>query len=410
MTARRILFCIHLCAGTAAGVVIFTMSFTGIVLAFERQIVRWADREYRVESEPGQHRMAIDSLIANVQAAQGGGISAITVRSDPADAVEFSLGRERTIFVNPYTGQILGEGSRGIRNIFAQVENVHRWFGMGKENRRLGHAITGACTLVFLLLVLSGPILWWPKEWTGPNLKKILLFRTGSSLRAVFWNWHNVAGIWCAVPLFLIVFTGVIMAYPWANTALYRLTGNEPPAQPQASAAGQRPQEREVRNAATAVVLEPLFVRAEEQVSDWKSIVLRLPVSARKPVEFSIDSSAGGRPQQRSQLSLDSASGAVVRWEPFTSYNLGRRLRIWARFTHTGEAGGVLGQAIAALAAFGACVGVFTGLTLSLWRFLSGRRVLLRNMSARIVKATARVLPETRKCICAMPTRKVHRS
>lgn len=385
MTPRRILFWIHLCAGIVAGIVIFTLSITGVMLAFERQIVRWADREYRVEPQPGQHRVAIDALIASAQAAQGGGLSAITVRSDPAAPVELSLGRERTFFANPYTGEILGEGSRRVRSFFSTVEDVHRWYGMGKWNRPVGHAVTGSCTLMFLILVLSGPILWWPREWTWPNLKKILLFRSGSSVRALFWNWHNVVGIWCALPLLLVVITGVIMAYPWANNALYRLTGNQPPAQQQPAAAGQRSRERDSREPAGSVVLEPLFVRAEAQVPEWKSIALRLPVSAPKPVEFSIDASGGGRPQLRSQLALDPASGAVVRWEPFASYNLGRRLRIWARFTHTGEAGGLPGQILAAVVAGGACVGVFTGLWLSVRRFLSWKRSGPRKKEATLV-------------------------
>jgi uncharacterized iron-regulated membrane protein len=86
-------------------------------------------------------------------------------------------------------------------------------------------------------------------------------------------------------------------------------------------------------------------------------------------VTLAIDRGDGGRPDLRSQLTLDAATGAVIRWEPFSSYNRGRQFRAWARFTHTGEAFGLLSQSIAVTASAGASLLVFTGLSLALRRF-----------------------------------------
>jgi uncharacterized iron-regulated membrane protein len=93
-----------------------------------------------------------------------------------------------------------------------------------------------------------------------------------------------------------------------------------------------------------------------------------------------MDRGNGGRPDLRSQLTLDTASGAVTSMEDFSSYNRGRRLRLWARFTHTGEAFGATGQTIAGIASLGTSLLVFTGLSLALRR-LAGwtkRRTLKR--------------------------------
>ena len=100
--------------------------------------------------------------------------------------------------------------------------------------------------------------------------------------------------------------------------------------------------------------LDKLFARAGQQVPDWTTISLRLPNTASDTLTFSIDRGNGGRPDLRSQLTLDPATGEIVRWEPFSSYNRGRQLRAWARFTHTGEAGGLPGQTIAVIASAGA--------------------------------------------------------
>ena len=118
---------------------------------------------------------------------------------------------------------------------------------------------------------MTGPILWWPKEWTWNNLKKITLFRGGPWGRARDWNWHNVLGFWCAVPLLLIVVTGVIMSYPWANNLLYRMTGNTPPPPPQT--AGQAAAER---GAASRKTSRPERAEARScRISrDWTSCLL----------------------------------------------------------------------------------------------------------------------------------------
>ena len=47
MTFRKILFWLHLIAGLIAGVLIAVMCFTGTVLAFEKELVAYAERDAR---------------------------------------------------------------------------------------------------------------------------------------------------------------------------------------------------------------------------------------------------------------------------------------------------------------------------------------------------------------------------
>ncbi|HEX7955800.1 MAG TPA: PepSY-associated TM helix domain-containing protein, partial [Pyrinomonadaceae bacterium] len=105
-------------------------------------------------------------------------------------------------------------------------------------------------------------------------------------------------------------------------------------------------------------------------------ITLQLPQKPEAPVAFAIDRGNGGQPQLRSQLTLDRATGEVVRWEPYANNTAGRRLRTWLRFAHTGEVYGLAGQTVAALASLGGAFLVYTGLALALRRlraWLAGR-------------------------------------
>jgi uncharacterized iron-regulated membrane protein len=110
-----------------------------------------------------------------------------------------------------------------------------------------------------------------------------------------------------------------------------------------------------------------LWARAEQQVSGWQSISLRLPESSGALLSFTIDQGNGGQPQKRSQLTLERTTGQVIRWEPFSSLTLGRQIRSLLRFAHTGEVAGILGQTIAGIATGGSTVLVWTGLALT-WR------------------------------------------
>ena len=68
------------------------------------------------------------------------------------------------------------------------------------------------------------------------------------------------------------------------------------------------------------------------------------------------------------------------RWEPSSANNAGRQLRSWIRFSHTGEAGGIPGETIAAIASLGATFLRGTGISLAIRRVLrsiAGRRLAI---------------------------------
>ena len=98
-----------------------------------------------------------------------------------------------------------------------------------------------------------------------------------------------------------------------------------------------------------------------------------MPNSPTAPLAFTIDRGNGGRPDLRAQLTLDPRTSEVAKWEPFASNNMGRQLRLWSRWVHTGEAGGLFGQTLAGLASLGGAVLVYTGFALAWRRFFFKR-------------------------------------
>lgn len=391
MRFERVVFWLHLAAGCIAAIAILIMSVTGVALTYERQLAEWADmRHYDVGPSAEQpSRLSADALVARVRAQRSDGpLGTLTLRSSPSAPANITIGRS-ALYVDPYTGAVLGEGSARIREVLNRLRDWHRWLGAGPEQRAMPRAITGASNLAFLFLVVSGVYLWWPKAWRWSHLRNVLWFRRGLTPRARDFNWHNTIGFWCAVPLFIVVLSGVVISYPWASDLVYRAAGEEPPRfgprGPDLGGGGARGTE-EARPWTPARDLESLVEGATQQVPDWRTISFRVPSNEDGEVSLNVDRGTGGEPQKRATLVLESGTAGVAAWQPFSSQSRGRRWRSLMRFGHTGEYWGLAGQTIAGIASLGAAVLMWTGLALAWRRF---RRWLRHRGAVEETQSTA---------------------
>jgi uncharacterized iron-regulated membrane protein len=380
---RKVIFWLHLTCGIAAGVVILVMSVTGLLLAWERQMTEAADVPAVSAPGSGRARLTVEELIPKAAAAKPG--AALTELSLPRAEdvpVRASFGRAATLYIDPWTGEKLDALSPGTREFFRAVTGIHRWLGASEENRGIGKAVTGAGNLIFLFLVLSGLYLWWPRILKWSAFRPVMWFRRKLSGKARDWNWHNVLGFWSAIPLALIVASGVVISYPWASALVFRIAGETPPPPgPPPGANGPRSGNGNAARAGGAppeaaapadfTGLNAAFAAAQTTSSGWQTINLRLP--AAKDAVFTVLDAPRGRPDLQSTVTVNRSTAAVVKREDLSSQSPGRRARTWLRWIHTGEAGGFWGQTLAAIVSASAIVLVWTGFALT-WRRFSGRR------------------------------------
>ncbi len=377
MGIRKVLFWLHLSAGVTSGLFIFIMAATGVLLAFERQIADFVDHDIQFVTVPSEaHARPVNDLLNAVRRARMGRPTAIVLRNQPQAATQFSIGRGKTVYVDPYSGAVLGVSSAAAHDFFFNLERLHRALGAPLGSKSIGHWLAAISNLLFGALILLGVILWLPRKWSWKPMRASIAFRRGLRGRAREWNWHNVLGIWCALPLLVIVLTGVVMSFEWANNLLFRVTGSAPPAYGR-DAGARRAQDR-LSGTGREPDYDYLFTIAKNFNTQWRTITLNIVSDAKGPVAADVDTGTGGQPQKRTRYLLDRDTGAVLRTTTFADGSLGQRLRAFVRFGHTGEYYGVLGQAIAALASFGACLLVYTGVSLSIRR-LSAKLKRKRN-------------------------------
>ena len=362
---RKVIFWIHLTSGLLAGIVIFIMSVTGALLSFERNIIEWSESDQRYASAPaGTPKLSAQQVVDKFREQRPDAKpSAITIANEPNAAWLVGLGREGQVYLDPYTGEIKGDGNKTVRGFFSTMRDWHRWIGLSGDQRPIGKAITGASNLLFLLLAISGIYIWFPRKLEWKRVRPVFWFRRGISGKARNFNWHNVIGFWTSLVLIVLTLTATVISYQWASNLLYTLTGNEAPQQG-GPGGGQQGEQAY----AWPTNLDAAWMTAENQAPGWKSVSLRLPL-AKDSAVFTIDEGIYWNIFGRSPLTVDAKTASVAKWEPYGEQNAGRQLRSWFRFTHTGETGGLPGQIIGFIACIGGAFLVWTGFSLVLRRF-----------------------------------------
>jgi uncharacterized iron-regulated membrane protein len=380
MKFRKAIFWLHLICGIITASIVLIMSITGVALTYEKQMTSWADqRLYRIDIPADGQKLSPENLFDIFSASRPESIpSSLSISSDPSSPAGIQLGRYETIYVNPYSGEILGPGAQGIRAFFRVMTDWHRWLALAGENRPVGRALTGACNLGFLFLVISGFYLWWPRKWTPRAIRNTTWFRTGLSSKMRDSNWHYVFGFWCTLPLILIVASAVVISYPWASNLVFQLAGSDPPAQSGPPGPKSKPGPPPAAPSAPPAPLDLSGIdRAAEHIrnrtEEWKTIIIQLPAPADEIVAFTVESGLGGQPQLRSTVIVDRNSGEIVRETGFGDMDPGLRARIWLRFVHTGEYYGFWGQTIAGIASVAGVILVWTGVALAYRRYRTWR-------------------------------------
>ena len=234
LSTRNILFQLHWFLGITAGLVLAVMGVTGALISFEGEILA-AINPGVVTVAPGRTPplpapVLIDRITAQVPGIR---IGRLIVDSDPGRAatVTYTIGKEKRgkggerqrRFVDPATGQILGE-ARG-EGFFETVENLHRWLALPGHGNGIGRQITGFAALSLIFFALSGLYLRWPRrplDWR--NWLVLDLRKTGRNLYRAL---HAVIGGWVLAFYLISAGTGLWWSYGWYRDGVQYLLGTE---------------------------------------------------------------------------------------------------------------------------------------------------------------------------------------
>lgn len=349
---------IHLYLSLAAGAVIMIACITGAILVFEKDLQETFNKEQYFVKPEGQ-RQSADLLVKNLTGEHPDfKVTSLKVYSDPKRTVEVGYKENdapvkafkekdgqakaskapeavrKSAFLNPYTGKVTALYSYR-ETFFYKVFALHRWL-LGK-NDGIGKYIVGVATFIFLFILLTGVILWWPK--TRNILVQRIKIKWDGSWQRLNHDFHIVLGFYTAIFLFIFAFTGLAWSFQWFNKAIYTVTNSEikPPADPPLSAylAGT-----------PGLGLQDILTESSVQFRDALYYNITVPKDSAGVYSVSI-LPEGAAEMASDTYYLDQYTGKIVGSLKFSDKNLGQRVRSTFKPVHTGSIFGIYSKLIA---------------------------------------------------------------
>ncbi|MEN7551572.1 PepSY-associated TM helix domain-containing protein [Rapidithrix thailandica] len=232
MTFKKLVGKLHLWLGLGSGLVVFIVSITGCIYVFSQEIHQFVDREV-LEVPASSSGTRLPASVLWEKAAQALGedrpIGWASQYRDPKASWSYStyqpnpealtyfgaLEKYESVYLDPYTGEVLGFIDHKY-DFFNIVKFLH-WSLL--LNTPYGQPIVGWSTFIFVILLISGMILWWPKNKKAR--KQRFTVKWNARWRRVNYDLHNVLGFYIASMALILAFTGMVWAFTWFKGLVY---------------------------------------------------------------------------------------------------------------------------------------------------------------------------------------------
>ncbi len=220
MSFKKIIGKIHLWLGLTAGLVVLFLGITGCILAFEIEIRNFTEAYRKVE--PQNKAYLLPSALKEIAEKHLASKKALGIeypgRSKAALASYYDSSHYEIVFLNPYTGQLLKHKNMK-DDFFRIVVDGHFYLWLPAE---IGQPVVASATLIFLIMMITGIILWWPKNKAAA--KQRFSIKWNARWRRKNYDLHNVLGFYMAWVSIFIALTGLVWGFQWFAKTVYWVT------------------------------------------------------------------------------------------------------------------------------------------------------------------------------------------
>lgn len=270
---------LHLWLGLTVGFFVLVISITGALYVFKDEIQNVTRKDYIHHNEQNISQKKILPLRSLEQK-----VAAQTKEKYPLHWAEIPIDKTKsykfyyyernpnawnyfdeyviykTAYVNPFTGKVLAleDEKNGFFNI---VKFIH-WSFLLKSD--WGTYIVGIPVLIFLIMLISGIILWWPKNKIARKQRFWFQWKNIKSWRRKNYDLHSILGFYSSIFALILTLTGLFYAFFFVQAALYVLFSGGETVYPDFSHIKTKAP-IEMRNAGT---LDKMAQKVEELYSD----------------------------------------------------------------------------------------------------------------------------------------------
>lgn len=228
MALRKKILTLHKILGLVTGAVVFIVAITGCCWAFRDEIESLYDHYKYVTPQdkpvitPTQAKEIAKGLFPNNSVH---GTLFKNAKDEAVEVIFYDAEPEfyRSVFLNPYSGEVI-QVDDYLTGFFAFILKGHMRLWLPKD---IGEQVVGVSILLFIVMIISGFILWWPKK--RKNLKQRITFDWKSTTRWKRKNFdlHTIVGFYICSLALVVAFTGSVISYNWLKYVVYVSAGGD---------------------------------------------------------------------------------------------------------------------------------------------------------------------------------------
>ncbi|UVO49022.1 PepSY domain-containing protein [Sphingomonas sp. SUN019] len=357
----------HFYAGLFCIPFVLWLALTGSVYLFRPQIEALIDRPYADVATTGPRERAARQSAAAVAAVPGSVLHRYQLPDTPTQAVQIIVGKDKAetrVYVHPQTLAVLktvDEDQRLMRIVF----RLHGEMLAGDP----GSYLVELAASWAIVMILSGLFLWWPR---GRGPAGVIWPRLSAGGRRFWRDLHAVTGFWVSFMALFLLLSGLPWAKSWGSylKVVRSAVEGQPVRQDWTVGRSGEVRARGAADAGTRAMLEdhadhggmPMadpaasYAPLDNMVATVVPLDLAAPVLIAPPTgpgqPWTAKSDAADRPQ-RTDLTLDPATGAVLTRKDFAERRLVDRLIGYGIAVHEGALFGWLNQLLNLATALG---------------------------------------------------------
>lgn len=224
---------VHLWLGLASGLMVLFLSVTGCLYVFSQEITDWLRHDEMYVQQVKEKLLPVSEVWQSTQEFIGDDkpITNVTVYNNPEKALVFTVYEHGegsvwyfenikyyySIYADPYTGKVLGAYDEEL-DFFNIVKMLHWSLLLETE---IGQPIIGWSTFIFVIMLITGIILWWPKNKAARKQRFAFRWKDSTKWRRKNYDLHNISGFYISVVALIIAFTGMVFAFTWFKAIVY---------------------------------------------------------------------------------------------------------------------------------------------------------------------------------------------
>lgn len=224
---KKAILKIHLWLGLSTGLIVFIVAITGCLYAFQEEIQNITE-EYRFV-EKQDKPFLLPSQLEQIARKEfpGKTLHAIKYNGSEKSAEAIFFHYEPTyyyiVYLNPYSGEIL-EKANMEEGFFRFILDGHFYLWLPHE---VGQIVVASSTLVFLVLLITGLILWYPRNKNATKQRFSFQWKKGTKWKRKNYDLHNITGFYVLLIALVFAITGLVWGFQWFAYSYYTVIGGE---------------------------------------------------------------------------------------------------------------------------------------------------------------------------------------